>query len=100
MFDVFQVDPGFSLAEAVDFFQVPHYTNDHDHTTSEPYHFCFRQVRPEPDDPGNVYDVVVLWQDRDEPTDEEVCALILEDEDAAEFHRSIRGEDEDEEDEG
>ena len=78
MFDMFFLE-GFPWVHALDFFRVPHYTNLHRQTESEPFHFRFRQLPDAEGDEAHPENIVVLWANRDEPTTEELLAKARED---------------------
>jgi hypothetical protein len=69
---------GFSWTDALDFFRMPHYSNDASPSLDHPYHFKFVQVYKDTTESGEPLFLelaVFLWANRIEPTQEECQAF-------------------------
>jgi len=71
-FHVFDLDC-FDWVDALDFFRLPHPSNDQVYGDSGVFHFRIRHLDESPIGNG---DFVVLWENREEPTDEELLAAL------------------------
>ena len=71
--------PDYNQEDLEDVFEIPNFYNEFEFVDSETASFRVRHLK---DGDGDDIDVVVVWRDRAEPTDDEIRSEIaLEDED-------------------